>query len=209
MEEIPFPKPRSSSLFCLQQPDSELSWAVMEAQTRKGSVGAQMQMRVGKGGMSRKCPKWGWRKRREERRRSKEVGVHDSLNTSEVSSGEASFQLVYLLACFALSKGKQLKKNPIGSQAVPICHLPSSALLSFASAAAICHRLSGNRDASTLFHLSVAKLLLFSGGQRTQFAPSKRAGRGWGRGQELGPGCTPPERVLSRERYPPASSNHA
>lgn len=128
VKEISFPKPRSSSLSCLQQPDSELPWAVMEAQARKGSVGAQMQMRVGKGGMSRKCPKWGWRRRREVGgRKSKEVGVHDGQNTSEVSSGEASFQLVYLLACFALSKGKQFFffKIPIGSQAVPICHLPS------------------------------------------------------------------------------------
>lgn len=69
-----------------------------------------MQMRVGKGGMSRKCPKWGWRGRRGGRK-SKEVDVHDGLNTSEVSSGAASSQLVYLLACFAVSKKKELKKK--------------------------------------------------------------------------------------------------
>lgn len=63
-ERNPFPEARPSSLFSLQQPDSELSWAVMEVQARKGSVGTQMQMRVGKRwGMSQKCTKWGWRRR--------------------------------------------------------------------------------------------------------------------------------------------------
>lgn len=60
-------------------------------------------------------------------RKSKEVDVHDGLNTSEVSSGAASSQLVYLLACFAVSKKKELKKKiSTGSQAVPICHLSSA-----------------------------------------------------------------------------------
>lgn len=135
-----------------------------------------MQMRVGKGGISRKCPKWDWRGRRGGRK-SKEVGVHDGLNTSEVSSGAASSQLVYLLACFCCLQKERVKKKK--SQLVPKQSLsvtfPSQ--LSIASAAAIRHRLSGNRAASTLYHLSVAKLLLFSGGQRTQFAPSKRAGK--------------------------------
>lgn len=44
-------------------------------------------------------------------RKSKEIGVHEGLNTSEVSSGAASSQLVYLLARFAVSKRKELKKN--------------------------------------------------------------------------------------------------
>lgn len=119
-------------------------------------------------------------------RKSKEVGVHDGLNTSEVSSREASFQLVYLLACFAVSKRKQLKKKSrlVLKQSLSVTFPPQ---LSVASATAICHRLSGNRAASTLFHLSVAKLLLFSGGQRTHFAPLKSADRGWGAGTGAGP----------------------
>lgn len=145
-----------------------------------------MQMRVGKEGISRKCLKWDWRGRRGERK-SKEVGVHDGLNTSEVSSGAASSQLVYLLACFAVSKRKELKKKKsqlVLKQSLSVT-FPSQ--LSIASAAAIRHRLSGNQAASTLYHLSVAKLLLFSGGQRTQFAPSKRAGKRVETGTGAGP----------------------
>lgn len=134
-----------------------------------------MQMRVGKGGFISEMPKMGL-KRAAGERESREVGVHDGLNTSEVSTGAASSQLVYLLACFCCLQKERVKKK---SQLVPKQSLsvtfPSQ--LSIASAAAIRHRLSGNRAASTLYHLSVAKLLLFSGGQRTQFAPSKRAGK--------------------------------
>lgn len=79
---------------------------------------------------------------------------------------------------------KKKKSRLVLKQSLSVTFPPP---LSIASAAAICHRLSGNRAASTLFHLSVAKLLLFSGGQRTQFAPSIRAGRGWGAGIGAGP----------------------
>lgn len=69
-----------------------------------------MQMRVGKGGDVSEMPKMGLERAAGERK-SKEVDVHDGLNTSEVSSGAASSQLVYLLACFAVSKKKELKKK--------------------------------------------------------------------------------------------------
>lgn len=124
------PLPKTQVLFSLLPPGAWLRIIL-------GSYGSPSQERVcrhpdadedGKGGDVSEMPKMGLEKAAIGGRKSKEVDVHDGLNTSEVSSGEASFQLVYLLACFAISKRKQLKKKiSIGSQAVPICHLPSSA----------------------------------------------------------------------------------
>lgn len=94
-----------------------------------------MQMRVGKGGGVggvSEMPKMGLERAGEKER--EEVGVHDGLDMSKVSLRAANSQLVYLTACFAVSKRKQLNLWA-GSRAVPNCHLPSR--LSAAAATAV------------------------------------------------------------------------
>lgn len=63
-----------------------------------------MQMRVGKAGGVSEMPKMGLERAGERER--EEVGVHDGLDMSKVSQRAASSQLVYLSACFAVSKRK-------------------------------------------------------------------------------------------------------
>ena len=87
--------------------------------------------------------------------------------------------------------------STLSSPGKPLCWIESSPYLSPFLPAKRCRRrhcrcpapLPGNRTSSTLFHLSVAKLLLFSGGPRTRFTPSKRAAAGGGWGREPGPAC--------------------
>lgn len=63
-----------------------------------------MQMRVGKAGGVSEMPKMGLERAGERER--EEVGVHDGHDMSKVSPRAASSQLVYLSACFAVSKRK-------------------------------------------------------------------------------------------------------
>ena len=97
-----------------------------------------MQMRVGIRGWGvavSEMPKMGWERAGE--REEEGVGVHGCLDRSKVSQRAASFQLVYLTACFEVSKRKESNLSA-GSRAAPICHLSSR--LSAAAAATVAAR---------------------------------------------------------------------